>query len=69
MLLESASTNNTNGVLLALQAHEDVNQRGLQGETALHWAATYGNLEMIELLLKAGANIVFKDFKDQIPLD
>jgi ankyrin repeat protein len=40
-----------------LKQGADVNQSQGDGMTALHWAATNGNMELVEMLLYAGANV------------
>ena len=47
--------------LLADQSHT-VNKRTTSGDTALHQAAGYGHLKVLQLLLNNGANIAAKDF-------
>jgi len=39
-----------------LQQHLDVNARQNDGTTALHWATHWDDLDLVDLLLKAGAN-------------
>lgn len=40
-----------------LQQKADVNARQLDGTTALHWAAQFGDLDAADLLIGAGANV------------
>ena len=40
-----------------LKQGADVNQSQGDGMTALHWVATSGNMELVEMLLYAGANV------------
>ena len=47
--------------LLADQSHT-VNKRTTSGDTALHQAAGYGHLQVLQLLLNNGANIAARDF-------
>jgi len=35
----------------------DINGRDTQGGTPLHWACSHGNMNIIKLLIKKGANI------------
>ena len=45
------------GIRALLQQHIDVNTPQIDGSTALHWAAYQDDLETVELLLAAGANV------------
>ncbi len=45
-----------------------INTRGKYYETALHWAARYGNYEVVELLVGQGADVNAIDQKDITPL-
>lgn len=44
------------GIRALLSQHVDVNAADVDGTTALHWAAHHGNLEIVDLLIGAGAN-------------
>jgi ankyrin repeat protein len=56
-LVEAVKNADKSAVLLLLQQQRvDVNRPGLDGTTALHWAAEQDNAEMARLLLRAGAN-------------
>jgi RNA polymerase sigma factor (sigma-70 family) len=46
----------------------DVNLRGRDGRTLLHYAAQNGRLEMIELLIKCGADVTLRDRTGRTPL-
>jgi len=46
----------------------DVNARNIYGNTALHTAAEYGYVDVISLLLQAGANIEMRGQDGQTPL-
>jgi ankyrin repeat protein len=53
-----AARNGDRAALRALiQKKADVNQADLDGATALHWAAYHDDLESVELLVSAGANV------------
>jgi uncharacterized protein len=56
-LIEAAMQDDLDGVRALLNQHVDVNTAEGDGATALHWAAMRGDPEMVELLLKAGANV------------
>ncbi|MBR5521900.1 MAG: ankyrin repeat domain-containing protein [Akkermansia sp.] len=59
LLILSAQKNSPECMKLLLKAGADVHARasGYMGETALHWAAVYGNDRCIEILLDAGAHV------------
>ena len=46
----------------------DVNQRGIDGDTPLHLASLWGDVEAVEVLLGAGANLNAKGDRGQTPL-
>ncbi|MEZ0267944.1 MAG: ankyrin repeat domain-containing protein, partial [Phycisphaerae bacterium] len=47
----------------------DINSRGFNGHTALHEAAFFNNLEMVDLLLSRGADVHAKDKDGKTPKD
>ena len=47
--------------LLIIREGANVNATNGYGQTALHWAAWNGYIEIVKLLIKYGANINFKD--------
>lgn len=49
----------------------DVNRQDAEGITALHWAASMGHLDAVQLLLTAGAspNVMEVDGERLTPLD
>ena len=47
----------------------DPNEVNNEGKTPLHLAMKKGNKNIIELLIKNGANTEFKDKKGKIPID
>ena len=51
-----------------LQAGSDANQRGSEGETALHWAADRGHESVLALLLRHGADVNAADADGLTPL-
>jgi ankyrin repeat protein len=55
------------GVLLAWSA--DVNARDASQFTPLHWAASYGRSDMVELLLSHRADRSAKSWDGKTPLD
>ena len=57
-----------NAVTLALELGADVNAATSSGDTALHIAATRGQLPVIKLLASAGASLDAKNKRGQTPL-
>ncbi len=53
---------------LLLQAGVKVDAKNTDGQTALHHAARAGDIETIEVLLAAGANVSAQDEKGDTPL-
>ena len=49
--------------------HKNINSRNNKGQTALHLACSTGNKNMINLLIKNGANVSAKDFSGNKPFD
>ncbi len=39
------------------------------GYTPLHWAASHGNLETIQILVEAGADPTVADYQGRLPID
>src|SRR5437868_6256799 len=60
-ILEAAKQNDLKALHLLLGQHVDVNATQADGATALMWAAHWNNLEMVESLLAAGANVNVKN--------
>jgi len=56
-------------VKLLLSAGSAVNDKNIDGRTALHWAAWRGDPEVVKVLLDAGANVNAKDDKGLTALD
>ena len=68
-LLEAAEAGDTKQVRELLTAHPDwVDVEDEEGETSLMEAAEDGHLEIVELLLKAGANINHQDHSGETAL-
>jgi ankyrin repeat protein len=57
IVAEAAMQKNTGAVRELLQQGADVNAAQGDGMTALHWAASHGNIELARMLLLAGANV------------
>ena len=53
---------------LYLQACPDINTRGDEGETPLHWAVASNNAEIIQAMLDAGANPDMCNTSGETPL-
>jgi uncharacterized protein len=47
--------------LQAVESGADVNERSADGTTALHWAAHYGDLELVKLLIARGADAAVRN--------
>ena len=54
---DAAQKGNRAAVRALLQQKADVNGRQIDGTTALHWAVRGDDLEMADLLMRAGANV------------
>jgi ankyrin repeat protein len=52
-----------------VDAGADVNQRNYQGANALTFAATFGHLEIAEMLLFKGADMNARDVRGKSPID
>jgi serine/threonine-protein phosphatase 6 regulatory ankyrin repeat subunit B len=50
------------------QNPESINTAGFYGRTALHFASDWGNLEMVKMLVEAGAKIDIQDNEGNTPL-
>lgn len=55
--------------MLYIQSGAEVNAQNQSGTTALHGAVRRGHLEIVEALLKAGADKALKNKKGESPLD
>lgn len=55
-------------VKLLVDKDADINAKTRDGDTALHRAAVFGQLEQVELLIKYGADVWARDNYDYIPL-
>lgn len=68
-LLQAARTGSAADVEQLLQQPGcSVDQRGGEGETALHWAADRGHLAVLRLLLSSGADVNATDADGLTPL-
>ncbi|HEY8520023.1 MAG TPA: ankyrin repeat domain-containing protein [Gammaproteobacteria bacterium] len=56
-IVEAAEAADREAVLAALREGADVNARGLDGTTALMWAAHHGDVELVKRLVEAGADV------------
>ena len=57
------------GAQALLDAGVDINARDQNGSTPLHWAARYGQKQVVELLINKGADVDAKDNSGSTPLD
>ncbi len=55
-LIEAAKRSDGAALRRLVQERVNVNQPAVDGTTALHWAASHGDVDAVALLLKAGAN-------------
>jgi uncharacterized protein len=55
-LVELAKSDNQQAAIALIERHVDVNAPASDGTTALHWAAHNGDVELVDHLLRAGAN-------------
>jgi ankyrin repeat protein len=65
---DAASRNDKPALRALLQKKADVNAPQIDGTTALHWAAQADDLEMADLLLRAGAKVVAANQAGATPL-
>jgi ankyrin repeat protein len=56
-LIEAARANDTTTALAALADKIDVNAKSADGTTALHWAIYRDNVQLVQRLVKAGADV------------
>ena len=69
LLIDAAKAGNRSIVLTALQSQADPNtSESTYGWTALHYAASAGNIEMMKALIDAGANINAQNKEGHTPL-
>ena len=67
-LVNAAEHNDIPRLSLLIDQVSDVNAAEADGTTALHWATHNGNLDMIQALLDAGADVNTKNRYDVAPL-
>ena len=68
LLFQAIKEKNLEGVKKALKRMPDVNVKDGYGESPLHWAACYGWVELINLLIDKGADINIKNSHEFTPL-
>jgi ankyrin repeat protein len=56
-LVDAARAGNHAEALALLEQHADANDRMVDGTTALHWAVHNGDADLVQRLIKAGANV------------
>ncbi len=62
-LVDAARAGNHAEAVALLEQHADANDRMVDGTTALHWAIHNGDVELVQRLIKAGANVsAFNDY-------
>ena len=62
-----ASRGQKDAIRQAIAKGVDVNTTGVYRETALHWAAARGDIEMVDMLLRAGAFTTMVMFEGKTP--
>src|SRR5262245_45710634 len=68
-LIEAVRDRNVTAVRALIQQRVDVNASQPDGATALHWAAHWDDLEIADLLLRAGARLNVANELGVTPLD
>jgi uncharacterized protein len=66
--MDAVQKQDIDAVTSRIKAGDDVAERDSFGQTALHWAAKYESVEIVRLLLDAGANVRAKDEDGETPL-
>ncbi len=59
---------NMNKIKRLIEAGADVNTKGYEGDTPLHYAVRRRNIALVELLISAGADVNAKNFWGSVPL-
>src|SRR5262249_49352520 len=67
-IADAVVNRNKDAVRSLLQKKEDVNAPQLDGTTALHWAVRADDLEIADLLIRAGANVAAVNREGVIPM-
>src|SRR5436309_14900034 len=67
-IADAAMNRNRDAVKALLQKKVDVNAPQLDGTTALHWAVRADDLEIADLLIRAGANVAAVNREGVIPM-
>src|SRR5436190_7627501 len=67
-LLEAVQAGNKTAAIKFIDQRADVKVAAFDGSTALHWAAHNGDVDIVERLIKAGANINAKNEFGSTPL-
>src|SRR5690242_7396654 len=67
-LIRAAANRDEATVQKELDNHIDVNAQDGEGKTALHWASELNDVNLVRILLKAGANPNIKDRFSNTPL-
>ena len=68
-IFDAAKTGNIEAVKQHLAEGADVNAKGKNSWTPLHWAAGVGHTEVVVLLIAKGANVNAKDDNGETPLN
>ncbi len=68
-LFSAIEVGDLEAVQAVLEKGVNIEERGENRQTALHYASFWGNLEAVRALLSAGADIEAEDKDGQTPLD
>jgi len=67
-LMDAVQNQDVDAVTSCIEGGGDVEARDSYGQTALHWAAKYESVKIVQLLLDAGANVDVQDDDGETPL-
>lgn len=68
LIIRACDRDNTNFAKLILENGADVNTQDHNGDTALHWTSTNGQLDYMKLLLEHGADLHVRNGDENTPI-